>query len=314
MLAHNAANAGTAAAYHRIVHAACDRTPVPACDAANVIRACDGGIREGHSLHMTVWVDFAKQAHVICSFVMNVQTLDRFAAAVEAALVEVVHVADGCPGTVLQIDIRRHPGVEGGIAAVDLGRKPEELAGIVDFVNAVSILLRDLVFAAASPDAVGTVIGVHIGIEIERSADLASALGAAGAVAAAIAPSVSASGMSTPKAISATSTRIVAKNACASVITTIFGPSALMWPSLNSMPIAMAIKPSATSEMIEKLSTCSPLTMPKMLGPIIRPAIKKPVTLGKLKTFIAFVASKPAIKAIAIQSIVFIIQISPTVF
>ena len=149
-------------AYKRIVHAACDNTVVSACDAANAVIACDGGICEGHSLHLTVIVNIAKQTNIVYGAVIEVQPGDGLAVAVEDAVVSVGLGADGRPiapalchddtalgdctvgleGIIgVEVDIRYQFPVDFGIAAVDLGCKPVKLACVVYLIIALFLVI-----------------------------------------------------------------------------------------------------------------------------------------------------------------------------
>ena len=78
--------------------------------------------------------------------------------------------------------------------------------------------------------------------------------------------------------------------------------------TLNSLPIVMAMKPSATSEMMEKLFKFSAETKPipsmpsapRQYGPMRIPATRYAVTAGRLNIFVILERTSPA--SIAIES------------
>ena len=55
-------------------------------------------------------------------------------------------------------------------------------------------------------------------------------------------------------------------------------------------------------------------TKPKMLGPITRPAIRNPVTFGRLKIFISLVESNPKTKAIEMHNKMFIFNPATSIY
>ncbi len=107
---------------------------------------------------------------------------------------------------------------------------------------------------------------------------------AAGAVAEAMAPSVSAagrgilSGMARCTAISAASTRMVAITAWMMPMTVACLPVSLSWERRNSLPMAKAMKPSATSERSSKLFTWSSVWKPRP-SMFRRPSRNGPMTM-----------------------------------
>ena len=185
------ANAGIITAYNRIVDAACDNTVVSACDAANTITARDGGICEGHSLHLTVIVNIAKQTNIVSGAVIEVQPGDGLTVAIKGANVFVGRGADGCPRSVFKVDIRHQLAVDFGIAAVDLSCKPVKLACVVDLIIALCVQGRRLIAAVGAEalcvkgNAAVVVGGVHFAVAFAAGvADCQSGAGcfASGAV------------------------------------------------------------------------------------------------------------------------------------
>ena len=131
---------------------------------------------------------------------------------------------------------------------------------------------------------------------------------AAGAVAVAMAPRVMACAIdslpfvSSAIATRATSTRNVAASACRTPITNACFPVCFSSDTRNSLPMENAIKPSATSEMRDRLSTSawvgkpSPSipSRPRQYGPIRTPATRYAVTDGSFSGFATRVISRPA--------------------
>ena len=135
---------------------------------------------------------------------------------------------------------------------------------------------------------------------------------AAGAVAVAIAPRVIACAMdslpfvSSAMAIRAISTKKVAASACRTPTTNACLPVCLSSDTRNSLPIENAMKPSATSEIRERLSTSSCVgkpspsipSRPRQYGPIRTPATRYAVTDGSFRGFATRVIRRPARMAI----------------
>ena len=131
---------------------------------------------------------------------------------------------------------------------------------------------------------------------------------AAGAVAVAMAPSVMACAMdslpfvSSAITISAISTRNVAASACKTPMTNACLPVCFSSDTRNSLPMENAMKPSATSEISDRLSTDSCVgkprpsmpSRPRQYGPIRTPATRYAVTDGSFSGFATRVISRPA--------------------
>ena len=108
-------------------------------------------------------------------------------------------------------------------------------------------------------------------------------------------------------AMSAPSTRRVATTACTMPMTVACLPIVFRSDNLNSLPIENAMKPSATSDMIDMdlISSNevnpSPLTpaCPRQKGPTSMPATRYAVTAGSFKTFARRDNKRPTISAMA---------------
>ena len=131
---------------------------------------------------------------------------------------------------------------------------------------------------------------------------------AAGAVAVAMAPRVMACAMeslppvASEMATSAISTTNVAVSACSTPMTNACLPVCLSSDTRNSLPMENAMKPSATSEISDRLSTDSCVgkprpsmpSRPRQYGPIRTPATRYAVTDGSFSGFATRVISRPA--------------------
>ena len=117
---------------------------------------------------------------------------------------------------------------------------------------------------------------------------------AAGAVAVAIAPRMIDSDTLNPHRHSTISTSAAAMMDWKSVMIITFLPMERMLESLNSPPMEKAMKPSAMVVMMLSLSSAACGTRPSTHGPISRPAIRYPVTLGRRSFFTTRDKTSPA--------------------
>ena len=169
-------------------------------NTGNIVYGIDPGIHQADILDGCS-VDRTEQAHVFIHIIVEIQTADRVALAVKlAGVLTGVSAANGHPFSECRFvrgghaDVVEHIlvdhniggqlAVDGAVAAVDLLRKPVELAAVADLVIAVAVgihrcLHRGAVGAEAVDQRDTAVVVIEIRLAVAALADIAEGTGGA---------------------------------------------------------------------------------------------------------------------------------------